>query len=207
MPTKRLMNYMILAIAVIAIFSAGCSERNPDEALVWNEKGEFLEKEEKHYEAIQAFDKAIELDPQLLEARYNKADALIALFKYEEAIQTYDEIIELNPQDVDAWSYKGYLLAINLKKYDEAIQAFDKVMEFDSQASSGPGSMYRQAVDGKVKCLVLQGKYDEALQTADKATEEDSQYKKYYWGLKGFTYHEMGNDKESQEWYDKANEL
>lgn len=198
------MNCVILAIAVIAIFSAGCTERNPEEALVWNEKGEFLEKEEKHYEAIQAFDKAIELDPQLLEARYNKADALIALFKYEEAIQTYDEIIELNPQEIDAWRYKGYLLAVSLNRYDEAIQACDKVMELDSQASSGPGSIYREAVHIKINCLVLQGKHDEALQTVDEAIEEDSQNKKYYWGLKGFIYREMGNNEESQEWYDKA---
>lgn len=39
MPTKSLIVLIVLIMAVITIFSAGCSDKVNEEAVSWNEKG------------------------------------------------------------------------------------------------------------------------------------------------------------------------
>jgi len=48
-------------------------------------------------EAIQSYNKAIELNPNLAEIHYNKGVALFNLKKYNEAIESYNRSIELAP--------------------------------------------------------------------------------------------------------------
>ena len=48
---------------------------------------------------MEAFDKAIEINPQDSDAWYNKGLALTKLNKYDEAMKTYDKAIEIHPQD------------------------------------------------------------------------------------------------------------
>ena len=62
-------------------------------------------------EALIAFDKAIELDPQLAEAWNNKGNALDVQGKHDEAIKAYDEALRLDPNYVMAWTNKGVALA------------------------------------------------------------------------------------------------
>jgi tetratricopeptide (TPR) repeat protein len=78
--------------------------------MAWNNKGLALDDLNKYDEAIKAFDKAIEINPQYSLAWYNKGRALYKLNKYDEAIKAYDKAIEINPQNSDAWSNKGAVL-------------------------------------------------------------------------------------------------
>jgi tetratricopeptide (TPR) repeat protein len=94
-------------------------------------KGVALDAQGKYDEALQAFDKAIEINPQLAEAWVAKGVVLMAQGKYDEAIQAYDKAIEIDPQDVNVWNNKGVALN-DLGKHNEAIQAYDKAIELDS---------------------------------------------------------------------------
>ncbi|MCC8369349.1 MAG: tetratricopeptide repeat protein [Rickettsia endosymbiont of Oxypoda opaca] len=65
-------------------------------------------------EAIKAYDKVIELDPNHVEAYYFKGYALELLVqtsgdisKYQEAIKAYNKAIELNPNYAPAYSAKA----------------------------------------------------------------------------------------------------
>jgi len=64
----------------------------------------------KHDEAINAYDKAIELDPKDASAWYNKGHALNRLEKHDGAIKAYDKAIELDPKYASAWYNKGNAL-------------------------------------------------------------------------------------------------
>jgi tetratricopeptide (TPR) repeat protein len=64
----------------------------------------------KYDEAIKAFEKAIEVNPNDLDAWYNKGVALGKLCKFDEAIKAYDKAIEINPNDSDVWYNKGLAL-------------------------------------------------------------------------------------------------
>ncbi|HON37088.1 MAG TPA: tetratricopeptide repeat protein, partial [Methanothrix sp.] len=65
-------------------------------AIDWYNKGIDLDSQGKYDEAIQAYDKAIEIDPQYTEAWSNKGVTLAEQGKYDEAIQAYDKAIEID---------------------------------------------------------------------------------------------------------------
>jgi tetratricopeptide (TPR) repeat protein len=101
------------------------------DAKFWINKGDDLYGQGKYDEAIQAYDKAIKLDPKA-EYWIRKADALVASGKYDVAVHAYEKAIELDPNDAMAWLYKGLSLD-KLGRRDEAIQAYDKVIELSPE--------------------------------------------------------------------------
>jgi tetratricopeptide (TPR) repeat protein len=64
-------------VAILAYDEA--IRHNPEDAVVWNNKGFSLGIQGKYEEAIQKFDEAIRLDPELTAAQYNKGKILEAL--------------------------------------------------------------------------------------------------------------------------------
>ena len=76
----------------------------------WYNKGLAFEGLGKYDEAIQAFDKAIKLNPAKAETWRNKGLDLYRLNRSDEAIQAFDKAIEFNPRLADAWSTKALLL-------------------------------------------------------------------------------------------------
>ena len=58
-------------------------------------------------EAIEEYDKAIELDPNDPDYHNNKGVALYELHRYEEAIEEFDKAIELDPSNPSYYYYKG----------------------------------------------------------------------------------------------------
>ena len=67
----------------------------------WFNKELGLERLGRYDEAIQAFDKAIEINPQLSIAWGNKGLALEKISKYDDAIKAYDKTIEINPKHAE----------------------------------------------------------------------------------------------------------
>jgi len=122
--TKKL---SILAIVVYAVFICANFAVNTTPELL-TIKGAALVVLGRYEEALQAFDKAIELDPQYADAWNNKGVALYELGRYKEALQAYDKAIELDPYDADAWNDKGTVLG-KLGRHYEAQVCYDKAKE------------------------------------------------------------------------------
>ncbi|RMF28848.1 MAG: tetratricopeptide repeat protein, partial [Candidatus Nitrosothermus koennekii] len=53
-------------------------------------------------EALEAFDKAIAIDPNFADAWNNKGVALAKLKRYEEALEAFDKALEINPKFAEA---------------------------------------------------------------------------------------------------------
>jgi tetratricopeptide (TPR) repeat protein len=128
----------------------------------WVDQGMFLYNQGKYAEAIGAFDKAIELNPQYAEAWCWKGLTLGLLGKYDEATQACDKAIELDSEYAPAWYGKGNAL-YNQGKYDEALQAHDKAIQIAPN--------YADAWNGKGLCLKLLGKTSESNAAFAKAKE------------------------------------
>ena len=75
----------------------------------------------KSNEAIQAFDKAIKINPQNSDAWDGKGLAFETLNKPEEAINAYNKAIEINPQDSIALKYKRALSNTEQPAYQDSI--------------------------------------------------------------------------------------
>ena len=68
-----------------------------DSAEEYFELGEDFDKEQDYYDAIAAYSKAIELDPDFAQAYRNRGFSYYRLRKGEEAIKDYERFIELDP--------------------------------------------------------------------------------------------------------------
>ncbi len=151
--------------------------QSPNEQITanyWSDLGFNLNEQGKYDEAIQALDKAINIDPQDEAAWNEKSYALHEQGRYDEAIQALDKAIEINPQNADVWYNKAEVL-YDQRKYSEAVQALNKTIEINPQ--------YALAWYFKGWILEDQGKKDEANSSYDKAIEIDPQVEdEWYWG-------------------------
>ena len=106
-------------------------DTNPE---VWNARGNVLTDMERPEEALEAYDKALELcleDSEIdATAQNRKGNALLDLGRFEEAIECYDKAIELEPRNTSFLLNKGVVL-MELDRFDEAEILFTKVLALD----------------------------------------------------------------------------
>lgn len=122
-------------------------------------KGDTFMRENRYEEAVQAYSRIVELNPQSCYHWNNKCDALMKMGKNNEAIKAYNQAINLNPQDVYLCCKKGDAL-LTMKRYNEAIQAYNQAnnIHHTGDAYAGIGS-----------ALMELDRYKEALEAYEKA--------------------------------------
>src|SRR5579864_1694666 len=115
--------------------------------------------DEKYEEAIEDYDKVLELDPNNSVALFNKCNALNELGLPKEAITCYDKILEAGTDffpsflktvkdlkidlifPIGATINDVYILCCKanqleeLKRYEDAVVCYDKALEFDPKNS------------------------------------------------------------------------
>ncbi len=91
----------------------------------------------KREQAVDAYNKAIELDPSFtgLEAQLYRAGVIFDLGMYNESVAAYDKLIETMPANDTqytsmAWADKGSVLE-KMGRKEEALKAFDKAIELN----------------------------------------------------------------------------
>lgn len=129
----------------------------------WSGKGTALAKLGRYNESFEAFDKAIELNPQIAAFVWlSKGDALNQSGRYEEAAEAYDEVVEQNLDSTKAltahaYGSKGDALSA-LGKYDEAVIAYGKAIEHYPLEPMGAQTWYRKGI--ALKALGRQAEAD-----------------------------------------------
>jgi tetratricopeptide (TPR) repeat protein/predicted Ser/Thr protein kinase len=104
-------------------------ERYPDEKDAYLSLGLIRRFETNELEdAIECFEKVIELDPYHREAYNQLAYAYNDLGQYEKSIGAINKYIEIAPDEANPYDSKGELLALN-GRLDEAIVSYEKAME------------------------------------------------------------------------------
>ena len=149
-------------------------KQDQNDSVAWNYKGLALEAQSKDDEAIQAYDKAIEINPQYAEAWFNKG---CVLPEENDSIKAYDKVIELDPKNAEAWFNKGITHG-NQGNDDEAIKCYDEVIRLVPKNVN--------AWLNKANALSSLGKYDEAIKNFDKIFVLDPQAESdwYLWDYK-----------------------
>ncbi len=102
----------------------------PRDAQGWNDLGELLAKTGSADEAVNAFQQAIELEPQSGQAYANLARALTSQSKYQQAIPFYQKSIDMlkdNKEKAAAWNHLGNVYR-KINDYDNAIKAYQKAV-------------------------------------------------------------------------------
>ena len=120
---------------------------------------------DKLEEALEWYDKAIELDPKYAVAYKSKGNTLYKLHKYEEALEWYDKAIALNPGYADAYYGKGHTLNL-LQRYEEAIKSLDTAIGLNPAESTHYNS--------KVYALTKLENFDAVLECLEKLIEHSN---------------------------------
>jgi len=128
---KILLFSIIILFSTPVIFAFGQLESDVD--FMVYKGGQYL-KMFNYEEAMTFFDKALELEPNSVEALYQKANALSALEKYNEAIEYYEKVLNIDPENQNAViSLHNALVSIANYKYG----FIDGVLEIKVHDSNG----------------------------------------------------------------------
>jgi len=107
----------------------------------------------KFEEAVECYDMALELSPDLLETYFNRGLAFTRMTSYDRALADLDKVMELNPNLAEAWYTRG-LIREYRQEYDQAMDN------------------YRQA-------LVVDPKYEKAQSQLEAALKKKEDYERH----------------------------
>ena len=192
---------VLMALAVLCV-SAVAQENT---AGYWLKRGYELSTNDSNEQALQAYEKAIQIDPENVIARINKANELSWLNRTSESNQAYSKALEIinktlaaDLQNSTLWAEKGLLLH-NVGASEEAVKAFANATRIDPE----------DEISWKMMGVLLASelhRYDEAAQAFDKALQIN-QNDATVWTLKGDALKALGRQTEADAVYARAREL
>jgi serine/threonine protein kinase/Tfp pilus assembly protein PilF len=192
----------------------------------WREHGWTYFVQNNYEAAKEAFDQAIELNPEDWSSWQGRARAYRELGDTQAAIENFNQAIELNPEVSDIYIDRGWLYFENLSEYKLALSDFSMAIKIH------PDEPYNYYCRGYV--YQWQGRDDDARADFEKVLEitgGDPSFEHHsfivqwlaesetgefthpelqdyrYWQEHGWTYYEQKNYEAAKEAFDKAIEL
>ncbi|GEM_PF-2893131 len=83
-------------------------------------------------DALEAFDKTIQIDPNHSEAWYHKGLIHCKREELEDAENAFVKALNIEPKNANVWYHKGVILS-RRDNYEDAIESFDEVIKIDPQ--------------------------------------------------------------------------
>ena len=149
---------------------------------------------EAHDEAIDSYDKAVEIKSDLYPAWVDRGIALSKLGKDEAAFTSYDKALEIKPDFYLALANRGISL-FALEKYEEALSDYNKVLEIRPEEA---WTYYNRGI-----LLSKLGQHEEALADYDTALKiQPDLYQ--FWANRGNTLSQLRQHEEALASYDTA---
>jgi tetratricopeptide (TPR) repeat protein len=149
------------------------NRNNGSRAIDLQKKGLSLQNSGRFDEAIECYDKALEIGHGLIACGCMrlKGDCLKSLGRLDEAINCQHKALNMQPQGAIGWQYYGNLLRFRCSSdkaiSDKAIKCYDKAIELLPRNS--------MIWLDKGACLKILDRFDEAIKCYDKAIELCSQ--------------------------------
>jgi len=143
-------------------------------ALAYNNRAALFLDQDLLKEALDDFNKAIQLRPRYSEAYVNRAAVFARQNKYSEAMSDYDKAIELQPAFPKAYNNRG-MLQLGLQKFDGALKDFNKAIELKPD--------FAVAYNNRGNLFLDENKYEEAMRDYNKSIELDADHVQAYNGL------------------------
>ena len=134
----------------------------PDQLVKYYAKqGENLFLDKKYTEALNIYDKTLEIQDNLPEVWNNRGVILTKLQRYREAIDSYEKAITIHSNYPDAWNNHGVALG-KIQEYEKAVDSYNHAVELKPD--------YGDAWNNRGFALVQLNKYNEAIHSYQQAT-------------------------------------
>ena len=156
--------------------------------------GDALKDQGKLEESVEAYNKALAIKPDYVEAYNNLGNTLKDQGKLEESVEVYNKALAIKPDYVEAYNNMGN--ALNEQgKLEEAIEAYNKALLIKPD--------YADAYNNMGNALKEQGKLEQAIEAYKKALAIKPDSAKVYNNL-GNVFADQGKLEEAIEAYNKA---
>ncbi len=132
------------------------------------QEGEILSKSENYDKALTAYQNALILDPNHVEALCGKSSMEALTERYSDALTTIEQALESDSKVYQAWVIKGEVLK-GQERYDEALAALKEAYKINS---NDPEISYQKA-----RIHSLKNKTNRAFQSLREAINLNSEYK------------------------------
>ncbi len=159
--------------------------------------GVALQKQGRADEAISEYFKALQAEPDYVDAHNNLGFVLEQQGGMEEAIKQYSEAIRINPRYVKAYSNLGRALQ-KVGRIDEAIKQYSVALQLEPE--------YVEAHNNLGAALEKQGRLEEAIKRYSEALRLKSDYVEAYYNL-GAALEKKGSLNDAIKHYTKAVDL
>jgi tetratricopeptide (TPR) repeat protein len=143
--------------------------------------------------AIDAYTKALELDPNYFKAYSSRAECYEKVNKKDKAVEDYKKAIAFTPKEKELY-YRAGVLLVDLQKYSEADQLLRKAIERDKS--------YTEAIEAEVKVLFLLKDYTYGLVVNQLAIDDKKTAMNYY--NQGVFHDSLRNYTEAEKFYKSA---
>jgi tetratricopeptide (TPR) repeat protein len=180
----------------ITFYNSSISQ-NPQNALLYNNRGNAKNKEGDFKGAISDFTRAIELNPNSADVYYNRGNGYKTIGDLAAAIEDYDKAIELNPHFEIAYYNRG-VARETIGDSENAITDFNTVIELNPNFSL--------AYNSRGNAYYKKGDLEMAIKDYNKAIELNPNSATAYY-TRGNTYGTKGDLQRAIKDYDKAIEL
>jgi len=115
-----------------------------------------------YQQALEAYNRALQLRPDFAEALNNRGKTLENLDRNEEALKDYNRALELRPDFPEALNSRGIILR-RLGRYDEALRDYNRALELKPDDPV--------TLNNRGDTLHNMGRYEDALQDFNRAFE------------------------------------
>ena len=135
------MNRLLIALTLTLFVVAGCGLGGSkyDDAVLDGVSNLNTGKPEK---ALEDFNRAIKIDPQLAGGYLGRANTLNMMGRYGESIDDYNIVLEIDPKLANAYINRGSAYS-HLEEYEKAIADYEKGLELDPKIDNKPGMFKR----------------------------------------------------------------
>ena len=165
-------------------------------ARAWVSVG-FLSSDEDVADKLNSYNRAIELNPDIAEAYFNRGNAKRELGQYEDAIADFNNSIQLQPDMADAYSNRGNVKG-RLGRHEDAITDFVKAIQLDpdmAEAYSNRGIVKRRL-----------GRHEDAITDYDRAIQLNPDMAEAYFN-RGISKSNLKHHEDAITDYDRAIQL
>jgi tetratricopeptide (TPR) repeat protein len=186
----------LIGISILASIYA-VNTLNSTNATELHKRGNTLYNLNRFKEALETYDRAINLRPDYAEVWQEKAKTLYELKQYRESQSAYDKAIELKPEYLEAWTGRGYALD-KLQQSQSAIASFENALKIQPD--------YPSAWQGRGDALLNSQRYEEAIASYEKAVEfKPDLYQAWY--NRGQAHQNLKQYEQAVQSYQKALEI
>ena len=170
----------------------------------WTSKGNILDAQGRHSEALECHEKAMAINPLCASAWINKGLCLDELGRLPAAVECYEKAIDVDQSTYVPLVRKGDILD-RMERYEEAIHCFDAALTLSADLIS--------AWEGKGQALDHLGRYEDAIACYDEIFKIDRPSWTPYgrasaysdaWNLKGVTFSHARRCENAIECYNRA---